>query len=183
MDILLIGIVVICALFDLRSQIIPNVIVLPAILIFWGAHYAFDGMSGLNASMTGTGLAFLFFFIPYKLGVLGAGDVKLFMAVGACLGPKGTVTTFLFTSLAGGLYALIVLIRHKNALRRFFNKLFGWAVVSLGTRKLNLFPEDAEYQMPMLCYGVAIAAGTLTTVMLSHLYPNLLILNILEGLS
>lgn len=182
MDILLIVIVVLCAWYDVRSQIIPNAIVLPAILLFWGVHFAFDGWSGLSAAAAGTGLAFLFFLIPYMLGVLGAGDVKLFMAVGACLGPSGTVATFLFTSLAGGIYALIVLVRHKNALRKFFNRLFSWAVVSLSTRKLNLFPEDTEYQMPMLCYGVAIATGTLTTVILSYFFPNLLILNILEGL-
>ena len=42
------------------------------------------GWSGLAAGLTSAGLGFLCLLIPYVLGGMGAGDVKLAAALGAC---------------------------------------------------------------------------------------------------
>ncbi len=50
------------------------------------------------------GVAFL---LPvYLIGGMGAGDVKLMGAVGSILGPQGVFIAFLYSAIAGGLYAL-----------------------------------------------------------------------------
>ena len=52
------------------------------------------------------GLAFM---LPGHLfGATGAGDVKLFAAAGALIGPTPIVTAFFYTAIAGGLLALVV---------------------------------------------------------------------------
>lgn len=177
MEIVLIGLVVLSAYYDIRLQIIPNALVLPAIPFFWLAHGIWGGWPDFSSAAIGTGIAFLLFLLPYALGVLGAGDVKLFMAVGACLGPNHTLTAFLLTALAGGIYALIVLLTHKGALLNFLKKTRNWIMVSIGIRRVALFPEE-EQPMPMLCYGVAIAGGTLATLVLTSYFPNLAIVNL-----
>ncbi|SIN80023.1 A24 family peptidase [Halodesulfovibrio marinisediminis] len=177
MEIVLIGLVVLSAYYDIRLQIIPNALVLPAILFFWAAHGVWGGWPDFSSAAMGTGLAFLLFLLPYAIGVIGAGDVKLFMAVGACLGPNYTITAFLLTALAGGIYALFVLLTHKGALLNFLRKTRDWILVSIGLRRFALFPEE-EQPMPMLCYGVAIAGGTVATLLLSYYFPNLAIVNL-----
>ncbi len=44
----------------------------------------------------------------HLFGATGAGDVKLFAAAGALIGPAPIVTAFFYTALAGGVLALIV---------------------------------------------------------------------------
>lgn len=44
----------------------------------------------------------------YACGGMGAGDVKLFGAVGSCLGPSGVMQAALVVALSGGIYALVV---------------------------------------------------------------------------
>ena len=61
-------------------------------------------------SLFGLVLGTALFIIPYLMGGMGAGDIKLMGAVGAITGPKGVLLTALFSSIIGGVYALIVLL-------------------------------------------------------------------------
>ncbi|UZP68789.1 A24 family peptidase [Desulfovibrio mangrovi] len=183
MEYILISCLLLSSAFDIRKQKIPNAITFPSIIAFILIHGYYDGFSGILFSISGMAIAFGTMFIPYAIGVMGAGDVKLMMSVGACLGPNGALAAFLFTSIAGGIYALIVMMLHKNALRSFFKRFIAWYAVALGSRRLETFPENNKADMPMLCYGLAITAGTLTTMALYQYHPDLLILNLLGRMS
>ena len=129
------------AVVDVVSKRIPNLVTFPAMLILVAIHAAFSGWSGLADALIGLGGGLLVFLIPHLFRLLGAGDVKLLAAVGAGLGPTALVTVVLFTSLAGGAQVALWL-----AARQFSRS--GWIE---GYR---------------ICYGPAIAAGTLAAMAL-----------------
>ena len=73
---------------------------------------------------------------------------------------KGVFITALFTALVGGIYAVIILIVNPSFTKKFIHK---------GLQPLKFFiykesipiPETKVEKAPKLCYGVAIAIGTL----------------------
>ena len=100
------------SLTDLAHRRIPNVITYPLAACGLVCHFASAGTNGLIFALTGilAGAALLLPF--YMLGGMGAGDVKLLAASGSILGPFGIFTAALYSALAGGIYALLVLWRH-----------------------------------------------------------------------
>ena len=67
----------------------------------------------------------LFLFMPlFLLGGMGAGDVKLLAALGAWLGPGAAFWLAIYASMAGGVLAVVVALRHSY---------LGTALKNLGT--------------------------------------------------
>jgi prepilin peptidase CpaA len=120
----------------------------------------YGGLDGLKLAGGGFALGFIAMAIPYFMGVMGAGDVKLMAGVGAWLGTTTTLTAFLFTCLAGGIYALIVLLLNKKYLKTILTNIANAFMVFMATKKFNFTPASTEQALPRLCYGIAIAAGT-----------------------
>src|SRR5262245_62152544 len=105
-QIALIGVVTLAAWTDLRSRKIPNWITVTGsalgfVLQSWNA-----GLSGTAAAFMGAVFGLAIFIVLYIAGGMGAGDVKLFGAVGALVGPSALVIVFVFTGLLGGVVAL-----------------------------------------------------------------------------
>lgn len=96
----------IAAAIDLRTRRVPNV--LNAALAALGLAYAASGISGVGVWMSLAGLVLgMALMLPGHLfGATGAGDVKLFAAIGTLVGPAHIVPAFIFTALAGGVMAL-----------------------------------------------------------------------------
>ncbi len=92
------------AVCDIRTHRIPNLLVLLGLVLGLLGH-GWRGGPGLLLSLEGVAVAGLAL-LPYALGGLGAGDVKLLGAVGALMGPVFLLWTLLGTVLAGGLLAL-----------------------------------------------------------------------------
>src|SRR6185503_3388038 len=91
---------------DLRSRRIPNVLTFGAAgagLIYAGVT---GGWSGVGAASLGWFIGAMAFIVPFALGGLGGGDVKLLAAIGAWLGPAGAFWVALYTGVAGGVMAL-----------------------------------------------------------------------------
>ena len=150
--------------FDLWQRRIPNALTLPIIvggIIYWSY---LNGLDGFMHSTGGLLLGFAFLLPVYLFGGMGAGDVKLMGAVGSILGPQGVFIAFLYSAIAGGLYALLVLARSrvlKQTAGRYGFMLRGYLV----TGQLTYLSPAAEEKLPPLCYGVAIAIGTILSVL------------------
>lgn len=73
--------------FDLRYQRIPNKLCLLALLAGILIQSYFEHWEGLLSAFSGAGLALIILLPAYYFKLLGAGDVKLMIGVGALSGP------------------------------------------------------------------------------------------------
>src|SRR5215471_2473949 len=104
-EILLIPLAVIIIYYDVKYRRIPNAYVLAALISGVTINSVFGGLSGVASSLGGCALGFLLIFILHVFGAMGAGDVKLFSAIGAVTGVHLVVPTFIVVVLVGGLLA------------------------------------------------------------------------------
>ncbi|WP_027181220.1 A24 family peptidase [Oleidesulfovibrio alaskensis] len=167
MPILLVSILMTAVVTDIRAMRIPNWLTFPAMFAGLAGHGAAGGADGLLFSLAGLGLGAALMLLPFLAGVMGAGDVKLMGAAGAFLGAQGVFGAFIWTSFAGGAYALGVLLFHLPQLRAVGRALHTSFTTMLVTGEMTYTPATGGKALPRLCYGVAIAAGTVTSMYFS----------------
>ena len=163
---LLLSVLIISAIIDFRSQKIPNLLTYPVMAIALGYHFVMSGPDGLLFSAGGLAVGIAILILPYLMGGMGAGDVKLMGAVGAILGARGVFVAFLFSAIAGGIYALILLLLNRRYFRGFFARQSTTLKTFMLTKQFIPIPADENEREPKLCYGIAIALGTLLSVFL-----------------
>jgi prepilin peptidase CpaA len=162
-NMLVIIVVLIALAIDMRIYKIPNLLTYPAMSAALLLHTALNGTSGLLFSLLGLLAGLGLFFLPFSLGFMGAGDVKLMGAVGAALGARGVLNACIFTSLAGGLLAVALLVFHN----RNITCLSGYVEAlkaSIGERRVICVPSSAAEKKPKVYYALAIAAGTIYSI-------------------
>jgi len=144
---------------DVRYRRIPNAFVLAALVGGIAINGIFGGVSGLVASMGGCVLAFGLMFMLHMFGAMGAGDVKLFAAIGAVTGAHLVLPTFIVVVLTGGVLALFSIIRAgvlvstmHRVLQILVGMLPGWEMPRFAV------PTDRTHTIP---YGVAITIGSI----------------------
>ncbi len=106
---------------DLEHQILPNVITLPGIIVglLCSLVWPPGPISSLIGIAIGGGILWLIAEAWLKLrGIegMGFGDVKMLAMVGAFLGWKMVVLTFVLSSLLGGLVGIIVIASRRGKL-------------------------------------------------------------------
>ncbi|MEJ5364645.1 MAG: A24 family peptidase [Desulfosoma sp.] len=146
------------AVSDLRTHRIPNPLICTGTLLGLLFHAHADALTGLLFSLKGLGVGLGIWLIPYALGAMGAGDVKLMAAVGALLGARDVVHASLYGALFGGMYALGVFLWRKP-----YRERFGLMIATFfRTGRFLYIPAAATDEKVRLCYAVALAAGTFT---------------------
>lgn len=149
--------------YDLRFRRIPNWLTMSALVAGVGYHTIAGGFAGAGVSLLGMAAGFGCFFLFYIFGGMGAGDVKLMAAIGSLLGPRDVLFAAAFTAIAGGVYAVILIFagkKNRKALARY--GIMAKALVTTG--HFAPIPRDETMKTTPLCYGVAIAAGTLAVL-------------------
>lgn len=154
-----------CAI-DLTRRRIPNWLTFGAAVAGLVYHATTGGWAGLGSSAAGWAVGLAIFFVPFALGGLGGGDVKLLAALGAWFLPMDTVWLGLYTGVIGGVLALVVSFSRgylRQALQNIWMLLMFWRVS--GIRPL---PEMTIHQGrgPKLAYGLSIFLGTVVTIWL-----------------
>ncbi len=156
---LLLAFLGIAAVVDFRTYRIPNWLTGPAILAGITLNTVTMQFPGLVFSLEGAAVGLSMFVVLYVCGWMGAGDVKLFAAVGSFLGPSQTISAALIIALVGGLLAFLVLGFHQGWRKTC---LWFWSYVQtmLLTRSAQrLTPEQGT--APKVPYAVAIGLGTI----------------------
>ena len=151
---------------DVRQHRIPNWLTLGAAAAGVIFHTAVGGGSGFAGAIFGWTTGAALFFLPFALGGLGAGDVKLIAALGAWFVWPDALWLGLFTGIVGGVIAVVVALARGYLGRAIANihlLLMHWRVSGLrALPELTIQHSDA----PKLAYGVSIFAGTVVTVWL-----------------
>ena len=149
---------------DVRYRRIPNRQVLIILLGGIALNVFFGAWHGLFASLLGIVIAFALMFTLHLLGTMGAGDVKLFAAIGAVLGSSLVVPTFLIVAVTGGILAICKMIYKRRVastmlrvVQFFIGLLPGQTVPRVSV------PADPTYTLP---YAVPICLGSVVSFFL-----------------
>lgn len=145
---------------DCRWRLIKNSVTLPAIVLGLLLNCLGHGWNGLLFGALGLAAGFALIMIPYLLGQMGGGDVKLMTALGSLLGAYAILNVFLYTTLAGGLLALVFAVYHRQGfetLRRTWHLAVGLFILRIGPSA----PSEPGHAIAMP-YGLAITVGTVT---------------------
>lgn len=155
----LIPLAVLVIYHDVRYRRIPNAFVLATLISGLTLNVALNGLHGGLNSIGGCLLAFVLMFGLHVFGAMGAGDVKLFAAIGSVIGAQLVLPTFVVVVLTGGLLALVSTLRSgifmttmHRVLQILVGLLPGWQMPRFAV------PADRRLTIP---YGVAITIGAI----------------------
>ena len=160
MSLLIFSIVSLAAFFDLRTHKIPNILTYPSMLLALCFHSSIYGWKGFLFSLAGIGTGIGLLILPYIMGGMGAGDAKLLGAVGGLIGAKATVIAFIYISLLGCVYAVLLLVVKRQEFKGHFQDLCVTFKLFLMTRKFIPDQPHVQKSRPKVYYGIAIAVGT-----------------------
>jgi prepilin peptidase CpaA len=127
---------------DIRSLRIRNSLTVPLCVAGIVFHGMMEGWPGLALSLAGIGIGFAVLILPYLMGILGAGDVKLLMGMGAWLGGHNTALVALFGCLAMGLVAVVVLAKREGTKAVWLNLQL--SILRLQTIRRHLFTSQND---------------------------------------
>ncbi len=141
---------------DLARGKIYNWLTLPVLLLAFAVSFAEGGWPMLAQSLLGASVGFALFGWLFFFGVLGGGDVKLLMAIGAWGDFHLTIEVALLSIILGGIMALGWLFFTKR-LKDFWQRIRGSAL-SLWISELDFVAPaiDRKQTMP---FGVPIAVA------------------------
>jgi prepilin peptidase CpaA len=146
---------------DIRTRRIPNW--LTGAIAGAGFGLACGGGAVTPLQATLGLLAGLALMMPgHVIGATGAGDVKLMAAVGSVLGPEMVFRAFLYSAVAGGVFAVIVAAR-RGVLSSTLQDAGRLVTSPAATREAVESPSRPN----RFAYGPAIAAGTLVSLMVT----------------
>ena len=154
----LLGLLLIASLTDLRRGLIPNRVTFTGIIGALVLHTASNGSAGLQFSLMGILLGFMLLGPLYAMGGIGAGDVKLLMAVGGLVGPSNLMKIFIVASLIGGLWALALALRSWG-LKQTVRRTWIWMKICHGTGRI-VADSGQDQQNSILRYAPVLAVGT-----------------------
>lgn len=108
------AVLVLLAASDLRTRLVPNALLYPALLGSLLTTAAFGGESfGTSVVGTAVGFAAFYVFAVVSRGALGMGDVKLAAYVGSLLGVGALVVALAAGMLAASALALVLLVLRR----------------------------------------------------------------------
>ncbi len=148
------------AAVDLWTRRVPNPLTLGIAAL--GVTLAATDVSGVSVtgSCAGFALGLLLMLPGHLIGATGAGDVKLFAAVGTLLGPTRTGMAFLYTAIAGGVLAVVIAVQ-----RRRLRETMERAATLVRTGGANVTDIENASVDNRFAYAPAIAIGALAAAL------------------
>lgn len=140
---------------DLRYRKIPNRLTMPVMAAGILLNLVLGGLGGMFDSLCGIGLAFAFILL-FALGALKAGDVKLYMAVGAVGGWRYVLDVMIFSILIGGIFSFFLMLSRRSGRKKLKN-LWNYGVNLLLTHRFYMYEPQEESSY--FSFGCCIAAG------------------------
>lgn len=136
------------ALTDLKTDHIPNALIIIGIITgVSGSLWHRLDLLQLAVSMS---LAFALMYPLFKIGALGAGDVKIFIMVGSFVELKELVVMIALAFVVGAIFSLIKLLFERNGRERFYYFLSYLSEV-VRTRKWKIYGEYMREDYQQYC--------------------------------
>ncbi|WP_123043083.1 A24 family peptidase [Cohnella candidum] len=148
----------ICVATDLKNRKIYNAVIFPSLAAALLIHACQRGWSGLAEGLLGFLVGLGILLIPYLMGGMGAGDVKMLALVGMLKGMAFVLESAVYMALIGAVIAIGVWLLHEGLRARM--QYLGFVCFCL---RMKVFPVmrggDGTAGSITYPYGVAIAGG------------------------
>jgi prepilin peptidase CpaA len=163
---IVLGFVTACVVADLRSRRIPNLLSVSAALAGVVLNAGEFGARGLLYSAGGLAATISLLLVPFALGGIGGGDVKMMGAVGALLGPRSSLVALGIGTVLGGVTAALHLARHgrlRETLRAMGRALIATVVIRSIAPLRSPAPSREAVLLP---YSLPLALGTIGAIVM-----------------
>jgi prepilin peptidase CpaA len=110
--------------FDAKFSRIPNYLTVSGGCLGISYHFILYGWSGLKFSLIGLLIGFGILFLLYLFKAIGAGDVKLFGAIGALSGSELVMQSIMYSILYAGAIGICILLFRREFIQRVKSLLF-----------------------------------------------------------
>ncbi len=158
LTIIVVGVAVVT---DLRSRRIPNLLTFTAFSIALITRTMLQGWVGFGLALSGAILAMGLMLLLHAGKGIGMGDLKLAGAIGALGGPIIAVIAMLASAIAGGILAVVWMMKPGGALAPVVSPFFiGLPFYKNQSDDGSARTKSSLEHMP---YGLAIAAGSIIT--------------------
>ena len=173
-EVVLLALVLVAAVYDIRFRRIPNWLTVGGVLTGLGLNtfLGLPGWGGVLFSLKGLALGFGVYFALYAIRAMGAGDVKLMAAVGSLVGYADWFGVFIATAIIGGILSVIVAVAKGRLKKTFWNLGFILGEMKRG-RPAYIEREELDVKNPKsvgLPHGAVIGAGTVIFLALATYY-------------
>jgi len=148
------------AIKDLRGRTIPNLLTYSGISFGLSFRVAIGGWPALKIGVLGMLIGGGLFYLLFLVGGMGGGDVKLMAAVAAWAGTLQTIHILTITAMAGGILAIVYMVRHRqvrSVVQNSLELLRHHLAHGLEPHPLLNVGQAGSFQIP---YGLAIVIGT-----------------------
>lgn len=146
---------------DVRYRRIPNKLVLAILIGGVAINTVFGGLAGLVMSLGGLALAFAAMLFLHLFGTMGAGDVKLFAAIGSLFGTWLVLPTLIIVAITGGVLAVCKMVySRRSAVTMLGVAHFFYGLLPGQTVPKFDVPRDSSFTLPYavpICFGSLIA--------------------------
>lgn len=161
--------VIIALISDIKTYRIKNAIIVFFLIGGLLTSYISYGLQGLQASALAALLPVPLLFLFFALRMLGAGDIKLFSAIGAIGGVKLVLYSMAYSFIAGGAIALIVMLVNRN-FRERWRYLADYIKSCILTRLIQPYSDFGNKKDgSKFRFSYAVACGVIITVIVNYL--------------
>lgn len=151
---------------DVRTAIISNHLTLGVTLFAFGLNTMLDGWEGFVTSIVGFSTGLGLFMVLYVCKAIGAGDVKLFGAIGAVMGIHFTLHSMMYSIIYAGLIGLLILLFRKRLLAKIMH-LYHWLLWVLVGRSFTALDYSAHHAVVTFPFMYAVVPAVVTTSIIS----------------
>ena len=150
-SIIILLISIVGSVFDCKYRKIPNWLNFGTVVLVLIYHIVHLNLNGVIHCFLGFIVGISVLFIPYLMGGMGAGDVKLLGAIGSVVGFKKVLWIFFYSGISGLFLGIIWILFSPGHLKFLIT-----------TGKI-LPPVDKKQKLP---YGVAILSGVIVYIII-----------------
>ncbi|MCJ7840233.1 A24 family peptidase [Lederbergia sp. NSJ-179] len=148
--------------FDVKYNRLPNWLTVSGMTFGLLYHLITNGMDGLIFSVVGLLVAGIIFILLYIFRAIGAGDAKLFAAIGAIVGVEITLYLTMYSIVYAALIGIVILLFTKTFLRRLTDAFFT-LVSTILSKELQMLEDYKVTRSTRFPFMYAVIPAVITT--------------------
>lgn len=147
---------------DVRYSKIPNWLTMGGVLIGLLYHLIDKGTQGLLFSFLGLAIAGGILLLLYVFKGVGAGDVKLFAAIGALTGTQFALYGLMYSIVLAGFIGVILLLLRRDFMKRIVYTFYR-IIVTIFKRESKTLEEFKRKEAVRFPFMYAVLPGMIIT--------------------